>query len=125
MPRMSDPADLSAEMRELTAAAISKRKMGVEYGYDVNWSVVQVQTPAGPAPVVVWHVLLTRRSPLLGQPPVFHVCQIVSARPAAAEVDQQVEDGMRQMALTCERLKKPPQAPPAGPPLALANGHRS
>lgn len=118
----SDPADQAAEIRGYLAASISKRRLGVEYGYDVTWA--PVQTPQGM--LAVYTLLLSRGSPLLGQGPLFHLAQIPSPRPTAEMVDVQVADGMRQLAELFEQLKKPPAAPPAQAQagMALANGRR-
>ena len=122
---MSRPADQDAEIRDLVEASISKRKMGVEYGFDVTWQPVQMQTPGGVQNVVVYTIVLTRRSPLLGQAPMYHLAQIMSPRPTPEQVDEQVADGIRQLAALHESLKRPPEAPPAGQVVALANGRRS
>lgn len=118
---MSDPVDQAAEVRLFMDEAIRKRKMGVEYGYDVTW--MPAQSPQGT--VVVYTLVLTRQSPLLGQGPLFHLMQVPSPRPTAGQVEDLVTDGIRQLSELFERMKKPPAAPPAQPPLALSNGRRS
>lgn len=114
------------QVRRLIAAAIEKRRFGVDYGYDVTWMPVQVNTPQGPRMMPVYTLLLTRGSPLIGQPPLSHIAQIPSPGPTAEQVDEQVGEGIRLLAELHAQLKKPPAAPPAGnvPPMALANGHR-
>lgn len=121
---MSRPADQDTEIRDLVEASISKRKMGVDYGFDVTWQPAQAQTPAGVQNIVVYTIVLTRRSPLLGQGPLYHLAQIPSPRPTPEQVDEQVADGICQLAALHESLKKPPAAPPADPALALSNGRR-
>jgi len=116
---MSRPADQDTEIRDLIEASISKRKMGVDYGFDVTWQPVQAQTPQGVQNVVIYTIVLTRQSPLLGQAPLYHLAQILSPRPTPEQVDEQVADGIRQLAALHERLKRPPPAE-----VALANGRR-
>jgi hypothetical protein len=121
---MSD-VNQDTELRRLIAAAIEKRRFGVDYGYDVSWQIAQLPTPAGPRSCAVYSILLTRRSPLLGQGDLFHVAQIPSPRPSAELVDEQVAEGIRLLEELHARQKQlPPQAPPGRevPPLALANG---
>jgi hypothetical protein len=122
---MSRPADQDAEVRDLVEASISRRRMGVEYGFDVTWQPVQAQLPNGAVQiVVVYTIVLTRRSPLLGQPALYHLAQVPSPRPTAEQVDEQVADGIRQLAALHEQMKRPPDAPPAGARVALSNGRR-
>jgi hypothetical protein len=125
---MSRPADQDAEVRELVEASIGKRRMGVDYGFDVAWQPVQAQLPNGAVQnIVVYTIVLTRRSPLLGEPRnLFHLAQIPSPRPTAEQVDEQVADGIRQLAALYESMKRPPDAPPAvaGAAVALSNGRR-
>jgi len=122
---MSD-VNQDTHVRRLVAAAIEKRRAGVDYGYDVTWMPAQIQTPQGPRMMPVYTLLLTRGSPLIGQPPLSHIAQIPSSRPTAEQVGEQVGEGIRLLAERHEQLKRPPAAPPAGnvPPMALANGHR-
>lgn len=125
---MSLSADQSAEIRGHVHASLMKRAVGVTYGYDVSFMAAQVQSPQGPRVVPVYVLLITRPSPLIGQPPLSHIAQIPSSRPTTEQVDEQVADGIRLLAALHAELKRPPAAPPAGqpvPPRALANGRRS
>jgi hypothetical protein len=121
---MSEVTDQSAEIREMVAAAIGKRTLGIDYGFDVAWMPMQVPTPQGPRMMPVYTILITRRSPLLGQAPLSHLAQIPFARPTAEQVGEQVTEGLRLLAELFEQLKKPPAAPPAQNlrPLAAMNG---
>jgi hypothetical protein len=121
---MSEVTDQSAEVREQVAEAIAARTLGVDYGFDVAWMPVQMNTPQGPRMMPVYTILITRRSPLLGQPALSHLAQIPFARPTAEQIEQQVAEGLRLLAELFETLKKPPAAPPARSGLAVANGHR-
>ena len=122
---MSEVTDQSAEVREQVAEAIGMRTLGVDYGFDVCWMAVQAQTAQGPRMMPVYMILITRRSPLLGQPALSHMAQIPFARPTDAQIDEQVAEGLRLLAELFETLKKPPAAPPASNGLVLAKGRRS
>jgi hypothetical protein len=119
---MSEVTDQSAGIREQVAEAIGPRAFGVDYGFDVCWTAAQVPTPQGPRMMPVYMILITRRSPLLGQPALSHLAQIPYPRPADAQIDEQVAEGMRLLAELFEQLKKPPAAPPASNGLAMVNG---
>jgi hypothetical protein len=120
---MSDVTDQAAEVRELVAAAVAQRMFGVDYGFDVAWAPVAVQAPAGMQMVPCYFVLITRPGPLLGQVPLSHVGQVMSARPTAGQVSDLVAEGIRLLADLHARLKRPDQALPVA--LAAANGrHR-
>ena len=119
---MSTPQDIAEEVLGHLHASIGKRQFGVTYGYAVTWMPAQVPGPQGPVQVPAWTLLITRRSPLLGSGDLHHLAQVLAARPSFEQVDQQVTEGLRLLAELHERLKTPPEAPPAGPPLALANG---
>jgi hypothetical protein len=121
---MSRPADQDAEIRDLVEASISKRRAGVDYVFDVTWQPAQMQTPGGVQNVVVYTIVLTRRSPLLGQGPLYHLAQIPSPRPTPEQVDEQISDGIRQLAALHEQVKRPPDAPAASATVALSNGRQ-
>jgi hypothetical protein len=121
---MSTPEDITEEVAGHLHASIGKRQFGVKYGYAVTWMPGQLPGPQGPVQVALWTLLITRPSPLLNSGDLHHMAQIAGARPTFAQVDAEVEKGLRLLAELYEQLKKPPAAPAAMPPLALANGHR-
>lgn len=122
---MTLPTNQFPEIRAHLRASLEKRAFGVAYGYDLALAVGQVQTPQGPRMMPVYTLLITRPSPLIGGPPLSHLAQVAHARPSFEMVDEQVADGLRQLAALHAQLKQPPAAPPAGAPLSsLANGHR-
>lgn len=115
------PADLEQEVRGWVAAVISAQRFGQDFGYALTWG--PAQTPGGL--MISWTILVTLRSPLLGQPPIGHVVQLVS--PSAlteAAVTQAVSGAITALRAAHEQAKRPPAAPPGGPVPALANGHR-
>ena len=121
---MSEIISQADEIRGHVHAALEKRRLGVDYGYDVALAAMAVQTPAGPRVVPVYIVLITRPSPLIGGAPLSHIAQVQHARPSFELIDEQVAEGLRLLAELHAELKKPPPAPPAGPVRALANGRR-
>lgn len=102
------PVDQDAQLREQIETALVKYRMGVDYGYDVTWMPATVQTPAGNQNVVLYCIVLTRRNPLLGQPPLYHLAQIPHPQPTWQMVDQEVKDGCRQLQELHDKLKTVP-----------------
>jgi hypothetical protein len=121
---MSTPKDIAEETAAHLHASIGQRQFGVEYGYAVTWQPAQVQTPQGPVQCPLWTLMIVRPSPLLGGHTLHHLAQIATARPTFDQVDAEVEKGIRLLAELHEQMKKPPAAPAAMPPPALANGRR-
>jgi hypothetical protein len=121
---MSTPEDIAEEVAGHLHASIAKRQFGVKYGYTVTWMPGQVQGPQGPVQCPIWTLMIVRKSPLLNPRELHHLAQLAAARPTVAEIDAEVEKGLRLLAELHDQLMKPPAAPPAGPPPALANGHR-
>jgi hypothetical protein len=126
---MSAPENIHDEVLDHLDRSVRERQFGVSYGYTATWAVARVQGPQGPVQAPVWTLMITRRSPLVGGLDLHHFAQIVAARPTFRQVDEQVADGLRQLAGLFESLRTPPGAPPAGPaappsPLAVANGRR-
>lgn len=105
-------------MREMIETALGKYSMGVEYGFDV---AMQLLTQGGGQAVVVYTILFTRRSPLLGEPPLFHLAQIATAYPALEQIDGLVKNGVADLAGLYDQKRQVPANPA---PAALANGSR-
>jgi hypothetical protein len=69
------PIDLSVEVRTHVAEAIESLALDPEsYGYSISWSPVQHQGQTG----LGWLILITCRSPLLGQPPLGELSTLLS-----------------------------------------------
>jgi len=69
------PVDLSVEVRTHVAEAIEALALDPEsYGYSISWSPVQHQGQTG----LGWLILITCRSPLLGQPPLGELSTLLS-----------------------------------------------
>jgi hypothetical protein len=103
-------AGIAAKIRGTALTAIGKQCLGEDYGFDAASSVVQ--GPGGLA--VIYTLVITGRSPLLGQPPLAHVVQIPFADPPAEAVEQAVTDAIRQLReasanLLARQNGKPPQ----------------
>jgi hypothetical protein len=124
---MSTPKDIAEETAAHLHASIGQRQFGVEYGYAVTWMPGQVQGPQGPVQVPLWTLLIVRPSPLLGGHTLHHLAQIATARPTFAQIDTEVEKGIRLLAELHASMQKPPEAPPAQGvrlPLEMSNGRR-
>jgi hypothetical protein len=104
--------DISAEVTGWVADEIGKQRFGEDYGYAVMLAPSMLQTPQGPAQVPMWALLITARSPLLGQGPMYHgPVPLGVARPAEDEVRAQVTKGLKALRDL------------AASQLASANGH--
>lgn len=57
--------DMSGQLREWVAKAISGACMGIDFGYDVRWDM-------GPT-TVVYTVIITMPNPLLGKGPLINM----------------------------------------------------
>jgi hypothetical protein len=80
-------SDISEELRAWMRAEIDAQCFGEDFGFDV---IPQATiTPQGEA-VALYVLIVTMRSPLLGQPPLLHVAGISSPRPARDDVRQVV-----------------------------------
>ena len=83
---------------------------GDEYGRHVQMAAVQ--TPQGDA--IVWLILLTTRSPLLGQPPLGATIKLPGNVPSEAEVGREVRDAIAALRKDFDARKRPE---------AATNGH--
>lgn len=84
--------DTGAKVRTAALAAVDKGCFGEDFGVDATADLAQ--TPAG-ATVVVYTLILTMRSPLLGQGPLVVITQIPSPSPTAEQVEQVVTQAMK------------------------------
>lgn len=101
--------DVSAHVRALVLAETERQAFGEDFGIDVAWDVVP--TPAGVQ--VGYRIVLTARSPLLGQGPMFSVAPLLTPRPEEPEVAAAVTELLRQLrAASAQQLKAKPV--PAG-----------
>ena len=92
MPGMAD--DIHAQVCTWIASEIDKTGLGETYGYAVTWDRVAVQGPQGQVIIPAWHLLLTCRSPLLGQGDLFHLADLGVPRPVLATVRSAVAEGV-------------------------------
>lgn len=84
--------DMDAKVRSAAVAAIDKGCFGEDFGIDT--SAVVAPTPTGGA-VVLYTLILTLRSPLLGQGPLVNITQIPSPNPTSEQVEQAVTQAMK------------------------------
>lgn len=86
--------DVSAKVRAAAVAAVDKACFGEDFGVDT--SCAMAQSPAGGV-VVLYTLILSTRSPLLGQGPLVNITQIASPNPTAEQVEQAVTQGMKSL----------------------------
>lgn len=92
--------DVPAQVSAQAEACAAKLAFGEDFGIGVNWGIVP--TPNGAQ--VVFTLLLTMRSPLLGQGPLFAAGQIPSPHPAQDEVETCVGECARQLRELSSRM---------------------
>jgi hypothetical protein len=83
--------DVAARVRTAGLATIERQCLGDEFGFDAVGQVAQ--TPGGMA--VIYTLITSTRSPLLGQPALANVSQIASPSPTVEQVEQVVTEAMR------------------------------
>lgn len=84
--------DVAAKVRAAAITAVDAGCFGEDFGVDTT--VVVGQDPTGSV-LVVYRIVLTLRSPLLGQWPLVNVSQIPSPNPTAEQVGQAVSQAMK------------------------------
>jgi hypothetical protein len=77
-------SDISEELRAWVRAEIDAQCFGEDFGFDVIPQAAV--TEQGPA--VQYVIIVTMRSPLLGQPPLLHVAGVQAPRPARDDIRQ-------------------------------------
>jgi hypothetical protein len=90
--------DISAEVTGWAVAEVGKQCFGEDYGVAVTLQMAPAQVPGGGVTVQpLWMLLLTGRSPLLGEGPIFQMHPVAAARPTEAEVKTAVTGALRQI----------------------------
>lgn len=84
--------DNNAKLRAAALSVIDKACFGEDFGFDA--ALVVAQAPTGGA-MVVYQLVVTKKSPLLGQGPLVNVTQITSPDPTADQVEQAVTQAMK------------------------------
>lgn len=101
--------DNGAKLRATALTAIDKACMGEDFGFDATVSLAQ--SPTGVVPV--YTVVLTKRSPLLGQGPLVHVTTIPSPQPTDQQVEHAVTEAMKGLRELSTKLLTDGQQPGA------------
>lgn len=83
--------DIAAKVRSAALAAIEKQCFGEDFGVDAAVGVVPSPTSGA---MVVYTIIVTKKSPLLGQGPLVHVVQLPSPDPTTEQVEQAVTVAM-------------------------------
>lgn len=84
--------DIAAKVRAAALATVDKQCFGEDFGVDA--SAVAVQGPTGGV-MVLYTLIVTMRSPVLGQGPLVNVTQIPSPHPTSEQVEQAVSKAMQ------------------------------
>jgi len=85
--------DIAAKIRTTALAVIGKQCMGEDYGFDC----MPMMITAGQHAVIIYLLVTTKRSPLLGQGPLQNITQIQSPSPSEADVERAVTGAMREL----------------------------
>lgn len=83
--------DVTAKVRAAAMAVVDKTCFGEDFGVDATATLVQA--PGGVA--VAYTLILSMRSPLLGQGPLVTITQIPSPNPTGEQVEQAVTEAMK------------------------------
>jgi hypothetical protein len=86
--------DVAAKVRAAAVAAVDKGCFGEDFGVDINAGLAQ--TPTGGL-AVLYTLILSTRSPLLGQGPLVNFTQVASPNPTAEQVEQAVTQAMKSL----------------------------
>lgn len=86
-------ADTGAQVRAWALAEIDAQCFGEDYGVDIAWDAVP--TPQGVQ--VMYRVMVSCRSPLLGQGPLFSLAPLPSPQPTAEMVKAAATETIRQL----------------------------
>jgi hypothetical protein len=85
--------DITTKVRAAANAAIERECLGEDYAFDC--SVSALQHTAGL--IVVYTLVISARSPLLGQGPLMNVAQIQSPNPDDHQVETAVTDAIHSL----------------------------
>lgn len=83
--------DIAGKVRAAALAAVDKNCFGEDFGVDA--SAVVAPSPGGGV-MVLYTLILSTRSPLLGSGPLVNVTQIQSPDPSGEQVEQAVVQAM-------------------------------
>lgn len=83
--------DVAAKVRTTALAVVERACLGEDFGVDSTATLV----PGPTGVVVVYTLVLSLRSPLLGQGPLVVMMQIPSPNPSTEQVEHAVTEGMK------------------------------
>ena len=90
--------DIQAEVLGWALDELDKQRFSEDYAAAVTFAPSPLQTPQGMRLVPAWLLLITARSPLLGEGPLYHgPVGIGAPRPEEKPVRAAVADGVRQL----------------------------
>jgi hypothetical protein len=93
--------DIAAKIRSTALAAIEAQCFGEDFGFDCAMALMP--NPAGGVQVM-YTLMVSMRSPLLGQGPMFAPIQMQSPQPDAPAVEKFVTKAMRELRETSRKL---------------------
>jgi hypothetical protein len=97
--------DIHAGLSGWVTDELDRLRLGEAYDCAVTLLAGQLPTPQGVVTVPVWQLLITCRSPLLAEGPLFHFVPLPGPRPEEDAVRAAVADGLRQLRdLTASKL---------------------
>lgn len=103
--------DVNARIRTALATEIDKQAFGQDFGFDCTLAFAPVPTGGT---MIMYQLLFTMRSPLLGQPPIPHIVRLAHPQPTPEMVEKAVTDALKILRdRGAEALKAGVVAPPA------------
>jgi hypothetical protein len=82
--------DVAAEIRATALTTINAQCLGEDFGFDCRMVINTTQRPM----VVLYQLVTSIQSPLLGEPPLNNISQIISPHPDQVAVEQVVTEAM-------------------------------
>jgi hypothetical protein len=83
--------DTAAKLRSAALATIDRQCFGEDFGFDAT--AVVAPAPTGGV-MVVYTMIVTKKSPLLGRSPLVNVTQIQSPDPTGEQVEQAITQAL-------------------------------
>ena len=85
--------DITAQVKAWAIAAAGAQAFGEDLGVDATWAAA----PTTQGVQVAFTLLVTMRSPLLGQGPLFSMTQLATPQPSQEQVDNAMAEMLRQI----------------------------
>lgn len=89
--------DIAAEVTAWAVAEVNKQCFGEDYGVAITLQMAPAQVQGGVVMQPMWMLVLTGRSPRLGEGPIFGMQPVAAARPTEEQVKGAVTSALRQL----------------------------